>query len=315
MFKKSIDYEVCDSCMLCENICTNSRVIAANAEGLPEFAHDERCIRCGHCLAICPRGAITFTVGGQIPEDSYVAKTQEMKAAALPGEGALLEFLSSTRSSRLFLDKPVEIEKITKVLDAMVRAPSAGNEQNRRFYLLAGKDKIEDAENRVREHYSRMTKAYQSPVMSRVLACMSAMNTGKRPELPASKLPFKERYRLFRAILASTTPQEDERFTYLKRAGAVVIVTTDPGKGMMHKPFYRGDACIAVTYGTLAARAVGLESCWMGLLEMALNRNAKIRDALGIRRGERVDGALALGYSGTKWMRLPPRGPVNVTWL
>ena len=83
----------------------------------------------------------------------------------------------------------------------------------------------------------------------------------------------------------------------------------------MHKSFYRGDVSIAATYGILAAKALGLASCWLGLCEIAMNQNKSIGQSLGIPEGERVDGAVAFGYSDHVWKQAPPRGPVKAVWL
>lgn len=53
------------------------------------------------------------------------------------------------------------------------------------------------------------------------------------------------------------------------------VVTSDPNKGM-HRQFYKADAAIAITYGTLAAKALGLATCWLGLPEIAMKKNHRI---------------------------------------
>jgi nitroreductase len=47
-----------------------------------------------------------------------------------------LEAIKARRSIRKYLDKPVEFEKITTILDAASRAPSAGNLQDWRFIMV-----------------------------------------------------------------------------------------------------------------------------------------------------------------------------------
>ena len=82
----------------------------------------------------------------------------------------------------------------------------------------------------------------------------------------------------------------------------------------MHKPFYKGDIRIAGTYGILMAKALGLASCWMGLLEIAMGKDKKIAKFMKIGEKEKIGGALVLGYSDTKWNCYPPRGPSKVLW-
>lgn len=54
----------------------------------------------------------------------------------------ILEFIKSRRSIRKFLDKPVEKEHLTKILEAARWAPSAGNCQPWRFIVITDKKKI-----------------------------------------------------------------------------------------------------------------------------------------------------------------------------
>jgi len=131
MFLKAIDESKCTSCMLCADICTNSQVIVQNKTGKPEFRYSNRCIGCGHCMAFCPQGAISFAPApaADIP---YYAKTIECNPIKPPlSSDAVFDFLCFTRTNRIFLNRPLEREMLETLAAAMVRSPSAGNEQNR----------------------------------------------------------------------------------------------------------------------------------------------------------------------------------------
>jgi len=54
----------------------------------------------------------------------------------------LQEAIRKRRSVRKFLDKPVDWDKISKIIDAARYAPSAGNVQDWRFIVVTDKDKI-----------------------------------------------------------------------------------------------------------------------------------------------------------------------------
>ena len=53
-----------------------------------------------------------------------------------------LEVLNTRRSIRKFLDRPVEKEKILKILEAGMNAPSAGNEQPWHFVVVTDRQKM-----------------------------------------------------------------------------------------------------------------------------------------------------------------------------
>ena len=103
--------------------------------------------------------------------------------------------------------------------------------------------------------------------------------------------------------------------SYFHGAAAAVLVTSRKDVVGMHKAFYKADVAIAITYGTIAARHLGLSSCWMGLAKMAFAADKRLGIRFEIPRNERIDGILAVGYSETEWIRIPPRGPVKAVWF
>jgi nitroreductase/ferredoxin len=327
MFQKSIDYDKCTSCMSCERICANSRVIQKNDQGKPEFKFDYKCIYCGHCLAICPNKAITFVALPQdgLSADRYIAAPLMLDPARKrPGEAAISEFLGATRSNRIFLDKPIEKDKIAKVLDAMVRAPSSGNEQNRNFYILDDKSRLDALEGQLKAYYKKALLIYQNPLLLRLISLISALNTSKENKkhqqntnslIQSTPQPSVQAlYRFYKNLFQNEIPKDNAQLSYLRDAPVVMIITSGQKANSMHQSFFKGDVTIAATYGTLMAKGSGVAACWLGLLEMAVNKDKKIKLTLGIDKKERVDSALALGYSDLDWQQIPPRGPVKVVW-
>ena len=53
-----------------------------------------------------------------------------------------LEAINARRSVRKYIERPVEFEKITTILDAARKAPSAGNLQDWKFILVTEKGLI-----------------------------------------------------------------------------------------------------------------------------------------------------------------------------
>lgn len=312
MFAKTIDFSKCTSCMQCEAICTNSRVIIQNDSGRPEFRYDGKCIYCGHCLAICPEGAITFTPTDAVStqENAYYAKTLEQNAGESPlNSNVVFNFLCAARSNRIFLNQTVEHEKLETVVDAMVRSASAGNEQNRNFYVISNPDTLGRLEQAIEAHFEKKLKAIRNPVSRALFLFFGALRAGRQniSALETSKMPLKKRYALMQAILRDALPKHGSAFSYLKQAPVLILITRGEKDSSMHKSFYRGDACIAATYGLLMAKALRLASCWMGLAEIAFSQNAQLGQLVKLKPGERVDAAVALGYSDLIWRRMPPR--------
>ncbi len=321
MFLKSIDYEKCTSCLACVHICTNSRVIGTNEQGKPIYIHDNKCIGCGHCLAICPEQAITFAplARNDHAGASYFADARPLDTdRALPDAATVQDFLGSTRTSRFFTARPAERDKLALILDSMVRAPSAGNEQNRNFYILTDPAKIAALEAQVKAHYQRSLQIFRNPLVARLISLSSAWKASQANKrhptgLPADQTSVRAFYRFFLNMFRQELADDSANLSYLRGAPALMIISTNRKKSM-HQAFYKGDATIAAVYGTLMARSLGLSACWLGLLEIAVNRDQTLRQALGLGDQERMDAGLALGYSDLVWRQMPPRGPVKVIW-
>ncbi len=65
----------------------------------------------------------------------------------------LFEAIVARRSIRKYIDKPVEFNKITKIIEAGRYAPSSGNLEDRRFILVTDKSLIEKISHNCGEQY------------------------------------------------------------------------------------------------------------------------------------------------------------------
>jgi len=312
MIVKKIDKDACTKCGECARICANSKVIDMGDGGYPRFERDLMCIHCGHCLAICPAGAISFEFRGEDPSGDFVVGAREFGEGST-GPEFLLRTLDSMRSCRYFDGRPVEEAKLERVLETMVRSPSAGNEQNRNFYVFATKEKVDALDAATAGYYRVLNAQMTSP-----LALWFASNAAAGKDYSriwirnraSVDLPKARRKEAFRMLFESLKENDERRYFF--NSSAAILVTSRTNAIGMHKSFYKADVEIAITHGTLAAAALGLASCRMGLTEIAFGKDKSLREKYGIPPNERVDGIVALGYSKLQWKRMPPRGPVTV---
>jgi len=70
---------------------------------------------------------------------------------------------------------------------------------------------------------------------------------------------------------------------------------------------------IIITYGRLAAQALGLGTCWNGLTQGAMMMNPEIQKMVGIR-GKKI-GCFIIGYPDEIYHRSPPRSIKKITGL
>ena len=107
----TIDSEICRKDGLCVRICPKV-FMQAGPGSVPEVARPEFCNDCGHCLLVCPAGAI----GHRNLEGRAIKEVEE---DLLPSFRQVQEMVRTRRSIRDFLDKPVERDIIEKVIDAV----------------------------------------------------------------------------------------------------------------------------------------------------------------------------------------------------
>ncbi len=74
----------------------------------------------------------------------------------------------------------------------------------------------------------------------------------------------------------------------------------------------REDSTIAITYAEISAHALGLGTCWGGVIMRAAQMNPEIPKFLGLQEDEAVTGTLFLGFPEVRFYRLPPREKADI---
>lgn len=121
-----IDKEKCVGCGLCEKDCVGFNI--AVKDGKAEVKGG--CIYCGHCEAICPKGAVTIT--------GYEDEIREMKQVRLNPE-ELLNAIRTRRTIRQYQPRPVADNVVDDIIEAGRLAPTGTNSQNTGFIVLGSK--------------------------------------------------------------------------------------------------------------------------------------------------------------------------------
>ena len=114
-----VDASVCVKCGRCVRDCA-FKVLASGADGTPVMPHPEKCMRCQHCFAVCPVGAITF-------DGVRAADAVATQGIGLPGPDAVENWLKTRRSVRSFADEDVDPAVLDKVLKTLGNTPTGCN--------------------------------------------------------------------------------------------------------------------------------------------------------------------------------------------
>lgn len=266
----------------------------------------DRCLHDGACVASCPISLLelTATERGATPttdrgEDCLrcghcvaVCRAEALELTSLrrtelrpthPDRSIRPEqteqLLRARRSIRRYRDKLVPRELIERALDSARYAPTGINLQPVAWTVVNGRERVHELAASVLE-WARGLVQQNHPLAARLN---------------------------FARFLASWEKGED---AILRQAPHVVLAHTATGESTGP-----GSAIIAVTYFQLAAAALGLGTCWAGYLQIALNMSPQIAKQAHVPEGRQVHAATMLGFAKFDYRAIPPRKPLDITWV
>lgn len=131
----SIDNEKCDKDGFCVIECP-AHIIQMDREGpVPVSGAEAICIQCGHCVAVCPKGAFslkTLSPGQCMPIEQDIRLTTTQ----------IEHFLRSRRSIRVYKEKAVPKDLFKKALEIACCAPTGSNKQPVQWLVVNKKEDI-----------------------------------------------------------------------------------------------------------------------------------------------------------------------------
>jgi nitroreductase/NAD-dependent dihydropyrimidine dehydrogenase PreA subunit len=118
-----VNQEKCDSCNICVEEC-NLALIEMGDDKLPRqiAGGEEICQKCGHCVAVCPHGAVSLSM--MTPEQCAPVR-QDMFLSLEQAE----HFFRSRRSVRLFKEQAVEKNVLEKLIATASYGATGANMQ------------------------------------------------------------------------------------------------------------------------------------------------------------------------------------------
>lgn len=123
----------CIGCGMCQGDCPADNISITEKKAAVK---SQDCIKCGHCVAICPKAAVSMTGFDEPPI--------ELEQQTIIPPQQLLDALKSRRSIRQFQNQPVEMEIVSKIIEAGRFTPSAKNAQTVSYIVLKdGLDRYE----------------------------------------------------------------------------------------------------------------------------------------------------------------------------
>jgi nitroreductase/NAD-dependent dihydropyrimidine dehydrogenase PreA subunit len=135
-----VDQKTCTQCGICAAECPGL-VIDFQPESYPRpMARTEMgCIRCGHCVVVCPTGSLTHR---EIPVEKCAPINELLKVTPDQCEG----WLKSRRSVRVFKKQSVPREMITRLIEDARYAPTGHNNQELEWLVLDSRSELDRIE-------------------------------------------------------------------------------------------------------------------------------------------------------------------------
>lgn len=134
----NIDQTKCHQDGLCAAECPMGIIRFEGKGNFPEIPQESEamCIGCGHCVAVCPHGALDHA---EVPLAACPAIEKDLVISATQAE----QFLRSRRSIRRFKDRQVERAILQRLIETARYAPTGSNSQLVEWLVIDDRQRLQ----------------------------------------------------------------------------------------------------------------------------------------------------------------------------
>jgi len=287
----AVDQELCRKCGLCVESCIHAKLVQPDQSKAPQVAEDMECIACGHCVAICPTGALTHS--------AFDANTvHPLDANLLPAAEQIMEALRARRSYRKFKDEQVPREALEQVVEAARLAPTAHNTQSTSYIVVTDPDMLKRVVDLTINFLDGLAKYFRHPVKGRIAKMMG----GDQVKGVLSMIP------VFEGVVEMARSGADMPMLLDAPAWIVFYSAKNVGFGAVN-------ASCAMQNAMLMADRLGLGTFFTGFALAPTQRGFLLHDLLGLDHEQEIHGALAVGVPKLQYKKWASKKPANVRWI
>jgi ferredoxin len=285
--------ELCTGCGLCVDVCSDFGLVIEDGKAKISDKAIFGCIACGHCMAVCPEGAIEIHGRTMSPSDLFDLPPQD-KAADYD---QMLALLRRRRSIREFDGRPVEVNKIEQILEAAVTAPMGLPPSDVNVLVLDSREKS----RAFVKDFCEFLETIRWFVSDWFMALMR---------------PFwgKSNDEMFRDFVK---PCLDIYISRMKEGENVVTYDAPLVMYFYGSPYTDpADPVVAATYAMIAGESLGLGTCMLGAIHPMIQYGTKarrFREKYGIKYASREGLFVIFGYPSVKYNKGIKRTFASVT--
>ena len=281
----AIDTNKCNACGICAIRCP--RCFTHANEKISVQAGENTCIICGHCVSLCPNGAIAHC---RMNLDNFEPAGIPVKYQ--PDE--FMRFLRQRRSHRHFKNKAVPRAVVERLIEAARYAPTGSNVQSVEIIILEDNDRKKKLSDLAIDFFTEMGRQVDEK--------LKTMPDGPQP----ARLQLEKLVRYRDNMLMAKSTGFDPIFHH---APLVLMFHS-----LLETSTPKDNCVIAATTVGLFARTLGLETTYIGLLEIAARSYPPLAEAIELPKGHQVQSVLIAGYPNLNYLRLVDRNPIKVRW-
>jgi nitroreductase/ferredoxin len=291
---RNINEGTCTVCGLCAEVCPMKIMRKDGSNGV-SFRQDRLalCMKCGQCMAICPTQSIV------VEGLSYSRDFFEIPDPAA-ADSTFLGLVATRRAVRNFKDKPVPRELLEQIVQAMTFAPPSFTPIKTEIVVVQDTSVIRQALPRMIKVYDDLVTAMRNPIARFFI----------RRKVGEAK---------FKTIKNHAVPLLISRLPELKLGVEDTITRYAPAMILFHADRnaenYETDIHIALTYGFLAAHALGLGGSAIDLIPPAIQNDQELRRMFSIPDSNDVVASMILGYPKYRYQRGIKRELKSVSWI
>ncbi|WP_320046530.1 nitroreductase family protein [uncultured Ilyobacter sp.] len=269
-----VNEEKCIGCGLCVKDCFPKDIDLIDKKAK---INNVTCFKCGHCIAVCPKDAVTTDEYNMSEVVEYDKDKFQIDS------DNLMNFIKFRRSIRQFKDKEVEEEKLSKIIEAGRFTETAGNMQDVSYIVI-------------REGLQELRKLTLETLNTIGKEILSNITPENIMYVKYAKLWVKM-YKKYK----ENPDGEDELFF---NAPAVIVVAAN----------FQVNGVLASSNMELMTNALDLGALFSGFFVRAAAGNKEIREFLGIKEGKEIATCMIIGYPNIKYKRTVPRKTAEIFW-